>query len=82
MDGSMAFFGTEEVGLNSGEIVRVYSSKSSIVLQQTPLYSPELSYRSNGTVYTLAFPVPGRNGIRFEEIDGFVQAIADMYVYL
>lgn len=78
----MAFFGPEEERLNNGEIARVYSSKSSIVLQKTPVYSPELSYRSNGTVYTLALPVPRRNGIRFEEIDGFVQAFADMYVYL
>ncbi|WP_154852673.1 hypothetical protein [Cyclobacterium xiamenense] len=51
-------------------------------MQQTALYSPQLSYRSNGTVHTLPLPVPGRKGVPFEEIDGNVQAIADMYIYL
>ncbi|WP_177179674.1 hypothetical protein [Cyclobacterium xiamenense] len=51
-------------------------------MQQTALYSQQVSYRSNGTVHTLPLPVPGKKGVRIEEIDGNVQVIADMYVYL
>lgn len=81
-DGSMAFSGPEEELLSNGKIARVYTCKSPILLKQPSSYSPKLSYQSNGTVQTLALPVPNRKGIRFEEIEGNLQAVANMYIYL
>lgn len=80
--GSMVFNGPDEEIMANGEIAQVYASESPMPLKETAGYTPNLSIRSNGTVSTLRLPVPARNQIRFEEINGKKQAVSNMYVYL